>query len=920
MLWRMPVLNPTKPWAIVLCHLKGTAPPTVPGLAAQSDIGPLARSLVTLGTFGGHSVGDFWHEQTLGQVSFVGSELFDWAPLKWDLRSHPGSARRVERKELRDEAAARVTDLGKFRGVIAIFNFQCNQSSHDGDVVWSLNAYGAAPGWGDPSWRRCETCLGLLHKQDGGLPCPGGGTHRLTGPRRYMTVIDTTVPKLRALNRCGKCGLFFAADQPRRPGATECAGGGAHVALGDAVNALSRWPDPPADREWSVCSRCRTVVPDGVGTFCPASTAGHEHPEPTILGFPFDVDLGLDEVTPRAWLAHESGHAMGFHHGRGIAPRSEDPGNDHWPGAYGDPFDVMSYISCKSYTPTVADAGEIGLGSAGPSISLHHLLSNDVLPSAAVLDLSNATLPRDVVLRPLLNSGPEAPALKIGPYLVEYRERSGWNRAIDVGGSGGALLAYHVPAGDELPVLVPSISGRPFLSVGDAFEARMGMGNMRIELTAIDRDPDPAQNRTTARVRVRALPQSPGSRHFQRWLVLPCRHAGSSSTFDLGRVRSVLKAAERFWNEMAADEFSFGGSYVLSSSLSWEGDGHIELPWELGEDWELAAPDRVRKSVDAALSMIDPTKGEHPHRFFQDWRWFTGIIVLRGQGGGAGFLGQLPLPSGVRPTGLGDAADDMGVRLDPLPYDVIELSYDELDHRRLAQEIGRSVGVGLAPRDSYTVMAQGGTTLAYTVPASGSTFGDVAWGATGPSVDAGALSERGWLGGAETTVTPRVGGRLAKYAAGSVTLSPLCRAGVARGGTLRAMIGPYAFELRVPSGWDSGLPAPVVLASQVGLPVRALTTGASVSWGSVMPQLGGGGHVTVDELDGNHATLSYYVSERSLIVLGGGVLHGNGTILIGTDGVITHIPPGDPYEHRFTELFREIGRLAEVRSREIDHG
>jgi hypothetical protein len=915
----MAIPNPTKPWAIVLCHLKGTAPPIVPGLAAQSEIGPLARSLVALGTFDGHSVGDFWHEQTLGQVSFAGSKLFDWAPLQWDLRSHPGSAREVERKELRDVAASRVGDLGNFRGVIAIFNFQCNQNNVDGDVVWSLNAYGAVPGWGDPSWRRCETCFGLLHRQDGGLPCPGGGTHRLTGPRRYMTVIDTTVPKLRTLNRCGTCGLFFAADQTRRPGATECAGGGAHVASGDPVTALSRWPDPPADREWSVCSRCRTVVPDWAGDLCPASTAGHEHPEPATLAFPFDVDLRLADVTPRAWLAHESGHALGFHHGRGIAPRSENPGNDHWPGAYGDPFGGMSFGNGMSYTPTVADAGEVGLGSAGPSISLHHLLSNGVLPSAAVLDLSNAALPRDVVLRPLLNPGPGPPALKIGPYFVEYRERSGWNRAIEDGGGGGALLAYHVPAGDELPVLVPSRSGRPFVSVGDAFEARLGMGNTEIELIAIDRDQDPARNRTTARVRVSSLPQFPGSRHFQRWLVLPCRHAGSSSTFDLGRVRSVLRAAERFWDEMAAGAFSFGGSYVLSSSLSADGNGHIELPWELPKDWELAAPDRVRKSVDAALSMIDPSGGEHPHRFFQDWRWFTGIIVLRDKGGGAGFLGQMPLPSGVRPTGLGSAAGDMGVRLDPLPYDVIELSYDELDQRRLAQEIGRSVGVGLAPRDSYTVMAQGGTKHAYTAPASGSTFGDVAWGAMGPSVDAGALSGRGWLGGAEIDVKPRSGGKLAKYASGSVTLSPLCRAGARRAGTLRALIGPYAFELRVPSGWDSGLSAPVVLASQVGLPARALTTTGTVSWGSGMPELGGGGHVTVDELDGNHAKLSYFVSERSLIVLGGGVLHGGGTILIGTDGVITRIPPGDPYEHRFTELFREIGRLGEVRSRKIDH-
>lgn len=916
----MPIPNPTKPWAIVLCHLKGTMPPIVGGLA-QWDIGQLTRTLVTRGSFGGHSVGDFWHEQTLGQVSFDGSEIFDWAPLKWDLAGHPGSGRRVERLELRNEAAARVGDLGKFRGLIAIFNFQCNQNATGGDVVVSLGAYGATPAWGDPSWRRCERCLGMLHSQQAALPCPAGGSHQLTGPRRYMTVLDAAVPKLRALSRCANCGLFFAGDQPGRPGATECAAGGAHVASGSQVNALSGWVDPPADKDWSVCSLCRTVVlPDRVRNACPARAAGHEYAQTATLGFPFDADLRVEDATQRAWYSHESGHVMGFHHGRGPAPRPEDPGNDHWPGAYGDPYDVMSYGNCASYQPTVADPDEIGLGSAGPSISLHHLISNDVLPTAAVVDLSNSTMPRDVSLRPLLSPGPEAPALKVGPYLIEYRERSGWNREIETGGGTGALLVYHVPSRDELPVLVPSMSGRPFVGVGDAFQARLGMGNVQVDLTRIELDPAPGAIRTTARVKLSAIPQSAASRRFQRWLVLPCRHADDTADFDLGRVRSILGAAERFWNDMSGPAFAFGGSYVLSSSLKNDDNGHIELPWQLAHDSDLSAPDRAAKSVDAALTMIDPAGGKDPHRFFQDWRWFTGIIVLRRHGGGDGFLGQLPLPSGVLPTGLGGAGGDMGVRLDRLPYDVIELSVDDLTQQRLSQEIGRSVGFPLTPRDSYTVMAQAGTTHAYTAPATGSTFGDVIWGPTGPSVDAGALSERGWLNGNEVTITPTTGSSFAKYAAGAVTLSPLCRAAIVRGGTLRLLIGPYAFELRVSSGWDSGLKTPTVLATRVGAPARPLALGESISWGSLIPQIGGGGHVTVDDLDSHHASLSYYTAERSIIMLGGGSLHAGGTILIGADGTVTHIPPGDPYEHRFGELFGEIQKLATERSREIGPG
>jgi hypothetical protein len=96
----MAMPNPTRPWAIVLTHLAGTDPPAVSGLAV-GDVGTYLRDLMTTGQFGGFSVGDFWHQQTLGLVSFAGTEIFDWAPAPWGLHDHPGSLRNMERHELR---------------------------------------------------------------------------------------------------------------------------------------------------------------------------------------------------------------------------------------------------------------------------------------------------------------------------------------------------------------------------------------------------------------------------------------------------------------------------------------------------------------------------------------------------------------------------------------------------------------------------------------------------------------------------------------------------------------------------------------------------------------------------------------------------------------------------------------------------
>jgi hypothetical protein len=48
----------------------------------------------------------------------------------------------------------------------------------------------------------------------------------------------------------------------------------------------------------------------------------------------------------------------------------------------------------------------------------------------------------------------------------------------------------------------------------------------------------------------------------------------------------------------------------------------------------------VRRTIEAALSMANPLHSDKPERLWMDWGWFTDIIILKSNGGGAGMVSK----------------------------------------------------------------------------------------------------------------------------------------------------------------------------------------------------------------------------------------------------------------------------------------
>lgn len=923
----MAIDDPKTPWAVVCQSLDGTSPP--------DSFPRTMQRLFTLGEFGGTSLADFFQVQTFGEVDLTGSLVFgNWLSSGWSIQTYPGLTKDMS-GDLIEHAKKMVHNFeSKYRGVVAISNHPCGGHQYNKDVLWGVNGYGSTPTWADDSWRQCNKCKQLARATHSGIttplpgfPCAGGGTHDL-GARKYMTVSANDVPNVRTLDVCRRCGTLFASDVAALSSrAAECPASGPytrrpHLGAGLGVKVLAAWVDPPAEREWSVCSECRAITPDGELKPCPARGEGHVKTALSAIHFPFQQIPSLHDLSPRGFLAHEMGHCYGFPHGRGIEPRNYAVG-ECWPSGYGDPFDIMSYENCSSYEPEDTDA-DAGLGKAGPGLTLPQLLRSEVLTIQDLEDATLGTARREVkvTLRPLVESGASGSlGAAFGDYVVEFRRsrffdpfsptlsgghahsrfpppRYRWDRNIEtLSAQGGAILIHSISrtAADERPNLVPSMRANQYLGEGDFFECREGMGETRVSVDRIDHDG------ATASV---TFTRITGRRHFKRWLVIPYRASDSNASYDRKKLDAVIASMEQFWTDMAGPAFWTAGTYVLTTDKDQGGNGCVAVPQTVAQLSALSADARVSAVVDAALATPYPLNPAET--MGNDWRWCTGLILLSVDDLDRGYLGSQTLPSGV----IDCTAGPRSRRFPSLPFDMVEIGLTSLSQARLSRLVGYANGFA-DTTDGFSLMDPH-TPLLFTWQ-SGMTFGMDLWGDIGPSLTTNELKARGWLPDSSVrTVEAHTGGMMSQPSAGAVTLSPVFKEGQGRQGIARLEIGPYAFEFRTPSGWDQGLAAPIVVAFRDG-DAKVLDQGDRVSWGSDIPLLTGGGQVEVMSITSDAAMLGYWVVARPVIEAGGGVLHGNGTILFGTDGRIHRIPPGDPAERRAAELIRQIEDLGASR-------
>ncbi|MEO5831948.1 MAG: hypothetical protein ABIR83_01090 [Nakamurella sp.] len=900
----MSVRDPKKPWVVVPQYLEATSP--------ADSLVESVRALFAADGFGGTSLTDYWAQQTRGLIEVKDTVVLPWASSDWSVKTHPGYQDDLARSTLVDHAKRLVPNLSDYRGVLAIYNFPCSGGALTrdglGDVVWGIDGYGSTPAWADDSWRRCNRCWCLLQAVDATRPCAAGGVHSLQS-RTYMSVAAADVPRTKLVGKCSRCGSLYDDAIAPRPNYAECPAGGGHVESPNQVRVLAGWKSPPAEREWSACSYCRAITLGG--QVCPGRPQGHESVQDNAFHFGY-AEIDFAGLNSRGFLAHEMGHCYGFDHGRGIKPRSEDLHNDCWPGAYGDPYDIMSYDNCGSYRPTSADA-DFALGKAGPSLAITHLVDAQVLAEADLFHPAPGPgTPFDqAVLRPPASDGVGHgtwPGARFGPFLVEYRRRDGWDRNIETtshagGQERGVVLVHHVGGENDIPSLVPSMQGRQYLGEFDTFEARFGEGNVGIRADSI------AADGSSAVVTFWSNPQIGGLRDTARWLVLPYGSSDSTGSYDRGTLEDLVRGAELYWQDMAGAAFWTAGEYVLTPDDHAGKNGFVRVMINLAGLSQLSPAERAGLAMEAALSTWNPAD---PTRILPvDLRFFTGIALFSVDGLDAGYVGRMQLDSGVLPKTSGCETADHPRRLEKLPFEVLEVATGTVTLAHLARAMGRAAGFNPAVTP-YSGMSEDDSFRYAAVPPS---FGSVDWGPMGPALSSAELLERGWLrpGQVHRVDATAGGGGLSTPVLGSVVLSPLVPQSGERNGVVRAEIGPFSFELRSSYRWDGGISgAPVVLAYATADAPTLLHAGEQVTWGGRIPEITGGGRVQVTAMSPDAATLSYSIASRPVLVAGGGRLFGGGTVLFGADGHIHRLPPGDPYEKQAQDLF---GQLEQIRER-----
>jgi RNA polymerase subunit RPABC4/transcription elongation factor Spt4 len=324
------------------------------------------------------------------------------------------------------EAASPEADLSGMDIFVGLVNTPCGGGDQGNQVVT-----GFYQELGQRHWMWCSKCQSLAFWDQSRPPgsCPAGERHDHSSSSRYVARQQSAGET--GWRWCRGCECLARPSGQLAP----CAAGlGGHdfSASGDYVVATD--PTPTTQDKFSRCSRCTVLVYTG-NSPGPCAAGGVHTPVGSYY-------VGLDQFPTLAFMAHETGHALGLDHSFNDSPKPLDAGNDSRPGAYGDLWDIMSYQKTDSYhSPQLGDAGPC---LAAPTlfktgwIGKDRVWFNTNVASAQIELVSTSETIPDGYLCAIVGV-PDLGRV----YSFEYRTPVEWDRGIP---GPGVLIREHLSA------------------------------------------------------------------------------------------------------------------------------------------------------------------------------------------------------------------------------------------------------------------------------------------------------------------------------------------------------------------------------------------------------------------------------------------------------------------------------------------
>jgi hypothetical protein len=329
-----------KQLAILLCRFSDVPAPSL----APAGITEFVMA-------GGRGLFDYWRDVSYGNISLYQSIIFpaDYLEGNWytmQVASSAGASGAFRRgdlvREARRLAGVAQVDLSPFHGVIAIANGNVDSGQINADVGWGIQGTVA----GQPDWRWCKKCQGMIYSGIPGSPqpCPALGNHDLTESNNYTTPTNTKQANSQPQwYWCSKCMALAYAGQGQT-GA--CPAGNGHDFSRSAEYAVSTDPNlPRGQTQWFWCRKCQGLVyGGGVAGVCQAGGT-HDTAHSSAYVMPVSPLLAV------GFAAHETGHTFNLDHSFDTSGIVHSPGSDGRPGAYGDFADIMSVSGDSTNSP-----------------------------------------------------------------------------------------------------------------------------------------------------------------------------------------------------------------------------------------------------------------------------------------------------------------------------------------------------------------------------------------------------------------------------------------------------------------------------------------------------------------------------------------------------------------------------------------